>query len=139
MKRLGRRETPVPAVVAVEGHRLAVPVRRGLHAPDDRRGQDVVPLAKNIRPDINGFAGNAFDRVTTAIDTGIDVFNAKTRPRRIVWRQLPSALLRYALYSSDAAFAAMLFHWSPIVACALIHNRRMVGKFHPPRTAAGLR
>ena len=71
---------------------LALPVRRQFVAPDHRGGEDIVPFAKNIGPNFNGFAGNAFDRVTTAIDTRINVFNAKARPGRIVWREVPAIL-----------------------------------------------
>ena len=78
-----RRETAVPAVVGVRRHRLAAPVLRTFGAPEQRRGDHIMAFAKNIRPDVNDLAGNAFNRVLTAIDARINVFNLEARPRRV--------------------------------------------------------
>src|SRR6185437_1211359 len=104
-----RREAAVPTVVAVQAHRLAMPVVGLLLAPDHVGGEDVVTFAKNIRPDINGFAGDAFDRVPTTVDTRVDVLDAKTRPRRIVRRQFPPVLERRPSHPANAGFAAIMF------------------------------
>ena len=46
-------------------------------------------FAENIGPDVDGFAGNAFDRKAAAIDTGVNLFDAKTRTRRIGRSNVP--------------------------------------------------
>ncbi len=112
--RLRRREPAMPTVVAEQRHRLPVPVIGLVLAPDQIGGEDIVAFAKNVRPNLNGFAGNAFDRVPAAVDTGIDVFNAKTWTRRIVRRQLPPVLEWRTLHPANAGLAAIMFHRSPI-------------------------
>ncbi len=80
---LGRRELPVPAVVAVEPHRLTPPLGRALRPPQQRGRDHVVAFAKNIGPYVDDFAGDAFDRIAPAIDAGVDVLDAKARPGRV--------------------------------------------------------
>ncbi len=62
-----------------------MPVVRVLRSPQQRRGDDVVAIAKYIGPDLDGFAGNAFNRIAAAVDAGINIFDAETRARRISW------------------------------------------------------
>ena len=80
---LRRREPAVPAVVAVEPHRLAPPLGRRSAPPQQRGRDDVVAFAKNIGPYFDGFAGDALDRIAAAVDARIDVLDAKARPGRI--------------------------------------------------------
>src|SRR5262249_37020231 len=103
--RLRRRETRVPAIIVVQLHRHALPVRRGLRAPQQGRRDDIVPLAKNIGPDLNTFARYSFYRVATAVHAGENIFDDETRPGRIRRRAFPRLLgqdfacaPRYALH-----------------------------------------
>ena len=50
-------------------------------------------LAKNIGPYVNGFARNALNRVATAIDAWINIFDPKTRARQIVWDNSDALLM----------------------------------------------
>ena len=40
-------------------------------------------FAKDIRPDLDGFAGNAFNRIAATIDAGIDVLDAESGAGRV--------------------------------------------------------
>ena len=73
-----RHERARPAVVAVHGHRLASPLPVDLAAPDQRRGDHLVPVAVDIGPHLHGLADDPFDRKAAAIDRGEDVFNMES-------------------------------------------------------------
>jgi len=76
-------------------------------------GNDIMPFAKYIGPDINGFAGNAFNRVLTAIDTRENVFNLETRPRGIGRRNLQH-IVEERMSPSHAGFLRSgLLHYFP--------------------------
>ena len=73
--RLRRRHGRNPAVVAVMAHRDAVPERLGLGAPAQGGRGHFVSVAEYVGPDVDGLAGNAFDRKTAPLDARIDVLN----------------------------------------------------------------
>src|SRR6185436_5051328 len=78
-----RRESAVPAIIAVERHRLAAPIGLGFSPPQQLRGELVVALTQQIRPHLDGLSGNALDRVAAAVDAWIDVLDQKPRSGRI--------------------------------------------------------
>src|ERR1700730_16685164 len=71
---LNRHERSAPAVVAaVMGHRLAVPCVSALRAPNQRCGNDIVPVTINIRPDFDALADDSLNRKTAAVNQRIDI------------------------------------------------------------------
>jgi hypothetical protein len=80
---LGRREASMPPIVARQPHRRTPPIGLGLLSPQQLRGQLIVALAEQIRPYFNGFADNALDWITAAVDARIDVLDQKPRSGRI--------------------------------------------------------
>src|SRR5262245_75843 len=89
----------MPAVVAVQGHGFAPPVVAALGLPKQRGGNDVVTIAKNIGPDINRFADNAFDRITTALDARVNVLNTEARTGDVGRGDFPSLERRLGTYA----------------------------------------
>src|SRR5690606_12038122 len=85
-----RREPAEPAIVAVKLHRLAMPVGGGFRPPQQRCGNDVVPVAKNIGPDFHRLARNAFNRIAATVDAGIDILDAKAWARGVGCGNIPS-------------------------------------------------
>jgi len=124
-----RRESAAPPVVAVRQHRLAMPIRILIGAPKEGGGEDIMTFAKNVSPDVNGFAGNAFNRVPAAIDTREDILDAKARSGRIGGRHLPCLVARRMLHAYRRTLRSELFHWS-LFWLASGKNRVKSRKFH---------
>src|SRR5205085_5606715 len=70
---------PAPAIVIDESHRRLVPASFAHHSPFQRRRDNVVPFFENIGFDHQIFAGHPLDRVATAIDQRLEIFNDRAR------------------------------------------------------------
>lgn len=63
-----------------------MPFRLVLGTPDQRGGEDVMTVAKNIRPHVDDFVRDAFNCITAAIYTRENVLDMKSRSGRVNWR-----------------------------------------------------
>src|SRR5205807_2740767 len=61
--RRGRDETRRPAIISVEAHGRSLPALLAVAAPDERRRDHVVTIAKNIGPHFDRLTANALHRV----------------------------------------------------------------------------
>src|SRR5207249_9506949 len=75
-----------PAIVVVEGHgRLAPPA--ALIAILYDRAQLVVTVTKQVGPDLERVADNAFDRIAATVELGVDLLDVNSRfgpPQRVM-------------------------------------------------------
>ena len=74
---LGGVKVPVQRSLPCKTHRRALPVAVAFAPPQQRRGDHVVAVAKEVGPHLDRLADDAFDRETAAVDQRIDVFNVK--------------------------------------------------------------
>ena len=75
-------ERAAPAVVAVMGHRRAAPFAVLLATPDQRRGNDIVAVAIDIRPHFDALADDALHRKAAAVDQRINVLDMESAAAR---------------------------------------------------------
>ena len=57
------------------GHRLAAPFAVAFAAPDQRRVHDIMPVAIDIRPNLDALSDDALHRKAAAVDQRIDIFD----------------------------------------------------------------
>ena len=75
-------ERAAPAVVAVMGHRRAAPFAVLLAPPDQRRGNHIMAIAIDIRPDLDALADNALHGKAAAVDQRKNIFDMESAPAR---------------------------------------------------------
>ena len=71
-------ERGAPAVVAVQGHRLAPPFAVQLATPDQRRGNDIVPVAVDVGPNFDPLADDPLHRIAPTVDQRINVLDMES-------------------------------------------------------------
>lgn len=59
-------------------HRCAVPLGVLLTAPDEGSGDDVMAIAKNVRPNVDGFTDDPLHGKARAVNAGIYVFDVES-------------------------------------------------------------
>jgi len=59
-------------------HRDVAPLAVALQPPDQGRRRDIMAVAQHVGPYLDGLADDALDRKPAAIDTGVDVLDAKS-------------------------------------------------------------
>ena len=68
---------PTPSIVLLVPHRDALPHRVLRQPPIDLGGAHVVPVAEDVGPHLDGFAGHPLDRIPPSVDARVDVLDAE--------------------------------------------------------------
>ena len=84
--RLIGSETCGPAIVVVEAHGPSMPAFLAIAAPDERRRDDVMAIAKNIGPHLDRLTLNALHRITALLDARVDVLDQEPGTRELACR-----------------------------------------------------
>src|SRR3982074_2458237 len=79
---LVRDERSAPGVVAVMAHRRAAPLPGPPATPDQRRAHHIVPVAIDIRPDLDALSNDTLHGKAAAVDERINIFNMKSAAGR---------------------------------------------------------